>query len=203
VSHRAFKMKHQEVKKLCDFFHLDRSLKTTKEELIDVLLDFLGNPDVSHLKSNGHKKKNKSKTFSSRDEEVDDDDDASRDGEDKEEGEDTLQLKSKVQKKKNKTKTTVVDDDANRDGEEQEEDEDKNDEENYEEYTNDDGEFIAKGEHREVSVKALRRWVKAYVACFNMDKATIRHAIQTASDKFGVNLASKKEILKQLLTEEL
>ncbi|KAI2512172.1 hypothetical protein MHU86_2259 [Fragilaria crotonensis] len=145
VSQRAYKMKHLDVKKLCDFFHLDRSLKTTKEELID------------------------SKTTISRDKEVDDDED----------------------------------DEANSDEDDKEDGEDTNDEDNDEEYAFDDSEIIANGEQREVSDKALRRWVKAYIACFNMDKATIRHAIQTASDKFGVNLASKKEVLKQLLTEEL
>lgn len=49
----------------------------------------------------------------------------------------------------------------------------------------------------------LRAWVKAYVACFDLDKATTKHALQTASDKFGVDLASKKSLIKELLAEEL
>lgn len=49
----------------------------------------------------------------------------------------------------------------------------------------------------------LRKWVKAYVACFNLDKATTKHAIETASDKFGVDMTSKKAKIKMLLADEL
>lgn len=51
--------------------------------------------------------------------------------------------------------------------------------------------------------KALKRWVKAYVRCFNLDKATTKHAMETASDKFGVDLSDKKGRLKELLTEAM
>ena len=51
--------------------------------------------------------------------------------------------------------------------------------------------------------KALRRWVKAYVRCFNLDKATTKHAMETASDKFGVDLKPKKQRIKELLTEAM
>ena len=51
--------------------------------------------------------------------------------------------------------------------------------------------------------KALKRWVKAYVRCFNLDKATIKHAMETASDKFGVDLKPKKQRMKELLTEAM
>ena len=53
------------------------------------------------------------------------------------------------------------------------------------------------------SDKTLRQWVKAYVVCFDMDKATTKHAVQTASDKFGVDMTSKKNRIKEILTEEL
>eukprot|EP00568_Trieres_chinensis_P005106 CAMPEP_0183298668 /NCGR_PEP_ID=MMETSP0160_2-20130417/5629_1 /TAXON_ID=2839 ORGANISM="Odontella Sinensis, Strain Grunow 1884" /NCGR_SAMPLE_ID=MMETSP0160_2 /ASSEMBLY_ACC=CAM_ASM_000250 /LENGTH=56 /DNA_ID=CAMNT_0025460765 /DNA_START=32 /DNA_END=202 /DNA_ORIENTATION=- len=53
------------------------------------------------------------------------------------------------------------------------------------------------------SDKALRKWVRAYVRCFNLDKATTKHAIETASDKFGVDLTEKKTRIKELLTEEM
>jgi DEK C terminal domain len=49
----------------------------------------------------------------------------------------------------------------------------------------------------------LRAWVQAYVACFDLDKATTKHALQTASDKFGVDLSSKKTRIKELLGEEM
>lgn len=51
--------------------------------------------------------------------------------------------------------------------------------------------------------EVLRSWVRAYVACFNMDKATTKHAIVTCSEKFGLDLSKKKSYIKQLLAEEL
>jgi len=53
------------------------------------------------------------------------------------------------------------------------------------------------------SDKALRKWVRAYITCFNLDKATAKHAIQTASDKFGVDLSVKKGLIKALLADEV
>ena len=53
------------------------------------------------------------------------------------------------------------------------------------------------------SDKALKKWVKAYVACFNMDKVTANHALETASDKFGVDLKEKKGFIKKMLTETM
>jgi hypothetical protein len=50
---------------------------------------------------------------------------------------------------------------------------------------------------------ALRQWVKAYVVCFDMDSATTKHAIMTASTKFGVELAPSKGRIKELLAEEM
>jgi hypothetical protein len=49
----------------------------------------------------------------------------------------------------------------------------------------------------------LRKWTKAYICCFNMEKVTIKHALEIAGDKFGVDLSSKKSELKDLLTEEM
>lgn len=53
------------------------------------------------------------------------------------------------------------------------------------------------------SDKALRKWVQAYVACFNLDKATTKHAMETASEKFGIDLSEKKSRIKELLAEEM
>lgn len=49
----------------------------------------------------------------------------------------------------------------------------------------------------------LKKWVKAYVACFSMDKATAKHALQTASDKFGVDLSAEKPYIMDLLKKEV
>lgn len=53
------------------------------------------------------------------------------------------------------------------------------------------------------SDEQLRQWVRAYVRCFNLEKVTIKHALEVAAEKFGVDLASKKDTLKELLTEEM
>jgi len=50
---------------------------------------------------------------------------------------------------------------------------------------------------------ALRQWVKAYIVCFDMNKATTKHAIQTASEKFGVDLSGKKNTIKEMLADEM
>merc|ERR1712060_476997 len=49
----------------------------------------------------------------------------------------------------------------------------------------------------------LRKWVEAYITCFNLDKATTTHAVQTASDKFGFDLKHKKSLIKNLLAEAM
>jgi len=53
------------------------------------------------------------------------------------------------------------------------------------------------------SVKKLRTWVRAYITCFNLDKATTKHAVETASDKFGVDMGKMKGAIKKILAEEL
>lgn len=49
----------------------------------------------------------------------------------------------------------------------------------------------------------LRQWTRAYVRCFNSDKVTVKHALETASDKFGLDLSSRHTRIKELLVEEL
>jgi hypothetical protein len=53
------------------------------------------------------------------------------------------------------------------------------------------------------SDEALRQWVRAYVVCFDMDKATTKHAITTATERFGIDMAKRKSAIKHLLTEEM
>jgi glutamyl/glutaminyl-tRNA synthetase len=177
VSQRAYKFKLLEVKNLCDFFHVDRSGKSTKDDLIDALLDFLGETNEDLLKSSSNKSAPKKKAV--------------------------------VKKKRAPaTKKKVVDDDE----EEEEEDKDEEEEEDLAEDKEEEDKEIDKeekddrvenNEPKQITDKALRRWVQAYVACFNMDKATIKHAMETASDKFGINLKGKKAKIRQFLTEEM
>ncbi len=53
------------------------------------------------------------------------------------------------------------------------------------------------------SDEAMRQWVKAYIVSFDMDSATTKHAIRTASDKFGVDMVQKKDTIKMMLAEEM
>lgn len=51
--------------------------------------------------------------------------------------------------------------------------------------------------------EVLRQWVRAYVACFDMDSATTKHALKTASEKFGCDMSKEKSKIKELLAEEM
>ena len=134
-----------ELKKMCDIFDVDRRSKgnITKDELVNRLLDFLGEPDVKL--TNASRKENR-----------------------------TVKTKSPKQSK----------------------DEENSEEEHKEEGSNE------QGENKIPDDKALRKWVRAYVTCFNMNKATLKHALETVSDKFGVDLTPKKDRIKELLVEE-
>ena len=87
------------------------------------------------------------------------------------------------------------------------EEEDNGEEDKEEEDTEIDKEEkddrVENSESKQVTDKAFRRWVQAYVACFNMDKTTIKHAMETASDKSGIDLKGKKAKIRQFLTEEM
>jgi hypothetical protein len=57
---------------------------------------------------------------------------------------------------------------------------------------------------RNKSVDApLKKWVNAYINCFNLDKATAKHAIETVSDKFGTDMSDKKSEIMDLLREAM
>ena len=54
------------------------------------------------------------------------------------------------------------------------------------------------------SNKALRKWVKAYLVCFNTDNVNVSHAFETASSKFGVDIKGEtKATLKKMIIEEM
>lgn len=155
---KAYKLNIPEIKMLCDFFKVDRSQLTNKEDLIDRLLDFLSAPDPELTKKAVAKKK-------------------------------AAPGKKRAAKGEAKAKTGKKKKTAKAADEDETEDEDMEDEEEE--------------EGKMPSDKALRKWVQAYVGCFNLNKATTRHAMETASDKFGVDLSSKKERIKELLAEEM
>jgi DEK C terminal domain len=138
------------LKKLCDFFDVDRTPgpeeKVDKDVLIERLLDFLSNPHPKYTSVGAKDKKAPSKKKGKSDEDDDDDDD----------------------------------DDAD----------------------DDDGDKKKAGEGKMPTDKELRKWVKAYVACHDMNTATTKHALEVASGKFGVDMKAKKKTIKLFLTEE-
>eukprot|EP00555_Chaetoceros_dichaeta_P013428 CAMPEP_0198252858 /NCGR_PEP_ID=MMETSP1447-20131203/3305_1 /TAXON_ID=420782 /ORGANISM="Chaetoceros dichaeta, Strain CCMP1751" /LENGTH=652 /DNA_ID=CAMNT_0043938253 /DNA_START=30 /DNA_END=1988 /DNA_ORIENTATION=+ len=79
------------------------------------------------------------------------------------------------------------------------------DEEMEEEEEEEEEEEIVKGPrvNKMPTKKELRKFVRAYVTCFSMEKTTTKHLIQTASDKFDINVASKKKDILELLTAEM
>lgn len=58
---------------------------------------------------------------------------------------------------------------------------------------------VMDGDGTEPSERKLKQWVQAYVTCFNLDKASVKHAIETASDKFGVDMSAHKGKIKGFL----
>lgn len=172
---RAYKLSIPQVKVILDFLTINRYGKQTKDDLVDLLLDFLGEPKKPLLKGASPKKADKKKTKRVRkskggkdDEEEDEEDNEGENEEiDEEDGED---------------ENNDADDDADYD---------------------DVGDETVEQDGKLPSDEVLRRWVRAYVRCHNMKTSTIKNALEIASDKFGVDMSEKKQRLKELLTDEM
>ena len=145
---KAFKMNVSQIKTLCVFFSVDysdeggKSLK--KDDMIDRLLDFLGEPDESLTKKNvssDTKKKTGPKS-----------------------------KKKRIARNLTEAPFSLIRD-------------------------------YKKG--KLPSDDAMRQWVKAYVVCIDMETATTKDAVQTATAKFGVDMVIKKARIKELLAEEI
>jgi hypothetical protein len=160
MGQRAYKLKVADIKKLCDFFAIDRSGGKDKDTLVDILLDFLGQPGEKGLKHKGGSTKKKKQSRKSVEEEE------SSDNETESEDSDVRPKKGKPPAKKMKTSK-------------------------------------GKSKSRMPSDGELRRWVNAYILCHNMEKSTLKHALEIAGEKFGVNLTSEKQKLKQFLADAL
>jgi hypothetical protein len=143
---------------LCDIFNVDSTGAQSKDDLINKLLNFLGNPSEKLFKNT-----EKQQISSDR---------------------------KKFKKRATKQQELKEEVGAGNDG-------------GLEDYGINAEISKSYGEPKMPSTKALRAWARAYLACFNLDKVTLGHAIETASDKFGINLEEKKDTLRLLLTEEL
>jgi len=156
---KAFKMNKSQIETLCDFFGVgysgDGGKSIIKEDMIDRLLDFLGEPDQSVLvqkeppvtKKKTTPKPKKASQPKSR-----------------------QAVKVKVKEESSKPPYHLIKD--------------------YE-----------KG--KVPSDDAMRQWVQAYIVCVDMETATTKDAILTATAKFGVEMSSKKARIKELLAEEI
>ena len=142
-----------QIKALCIFFcvnHYGEDGKPLiKEDMIDRLLDFLGEPDDSMIMKKKHKADTKKKA--------------------------DVKPKKKTQSKPAVAK--VVEDPFSL----------------IKDYK--------KG--KAPNDKALRQWVKAYIVCVDMETATTKDAVLAASAKFGVDMATQKARIKQILAEEI
>jgi hypothetical protein len=178
-STKAFKMHVPQLKMLCDFFDVDRSSASgkalDKETLIDRLLDFLGAPDPDLVKGKGEKKKTPKKATS------------------KQTPVKSTKYPTKGGKKISKKSDNTSESEPESDVEEAEEVKPSPDYSKVKEHK----------KNEKPSDEVLRQWVRAYVVCFNMDAATTKHAIKTASEKFGVDLNTEKDRIKELLAEEM
>lgn len=157
---KTYKMTVPVLKKLCDFFAIDRTNSNGKDILVDVLLDFLGEPSETLLKgaSGGKATRTDSKSSS---------------------------------KETGKAKK----------GDDEEVEEAEEDAGEYSDVGDEKVEAAAEGELP--SDDALRMWVRAYVRCHNMQNSTLKHALEVAGEKFGVDLTEKKSRLKELLSDEM
>lgn len=165
---------------------VDRFGTSTKDGLVDKLLDFLGAPNKSLLKKGTVSKSSSSSSKS--------------------------KTKNTKTKKVKKTKNVDEDKEDNDDDEEEEAEEEGNDDGDKDGGDNDyddvDDDKIKIDENDDDGPKlpsneTLRKWVRAYVRCFHQDKITVNHALEIGGDKFGINLLPKKGDLRKLLLEEL
>jgi hypothetical protein len=162
---KAYKLNLAQLRRLCDFFQVDQSSEDdgkkslTKDETVDRLLDFLGEPDESWVKAaetadDGKKKKKTNRSNAG-----------------------TKTKKAATAAKRKSVSKKVQEDPFSL--------------------------LKAHVKGDKPSDAALRQWVQAYVVCFDMDLATTKHAVQTASDKFGVDMAGRKKRIKEFLADEM
>lgn len=203
-----------QLKQLCDFFDVDRSPgpdgeKVDKDVLIDRLLDFLSSPSVEL--TNTHAKASKKKTSKAKPEASD----KAKSGKKGKAGAKKANSGEKA-KKEEKEKSgeseasdeeiSDADDASKNGGKDDGKDKDDSNDDSKAEKGEDKAKAKPKSKSKESgeipSDEKLREWVKAYVACFNMESSTLKHAIEVASSKFGVDLSKKKKTIKLMLTEE-
>jgi hypothetical protein len=179
-SSRAFKLSAKQLKSLCDLFTVDRMPDRNekqplgKDELVDRLLDFLGAPDEDFLVSASPEPKKAESP--------------------------TKNKTSSPPKKRSRIDGSGVGDRG------KEGDSEVHSFESWAEKASIEGAFYLVRDHEkgeEPSDAALRQWVQAYVSCFDMDTATTKHCLRSASLKFGVNMRNRRDKIREYLTSEI
>jgi hypothetical protein len=87
--------------------------------------------------------------------------------------------------------------------EESEEEDEDQDEEKPKKGKDKDADLLKVEKGKVPNDDALRAWVKCFVQCYDLEKASIKVALQVARDKFGVDLGDKKDLLKEMLAEAM
>lgn len=201
MGERAFKLKVGDIKELCDFFALDRSGLTGKDDLVDCLLNFLSEPSDEQVKTSSSKggssnSRNRSSITSQTSP-------ATKKRSSKGGGKSSAKATKKRGKSKQRKKK------ESSDGSESEADDDNSNEDDDTSAANgkeddDDGIDLLHTQKGDMPNDAtLRKWVTCFVQCYDLDKASVKVALAVAGEKFGVNLAEKKDLLKQMLTEAM
>lgn len=188
---KTYKLSLQQISMLLDFFLIDRTpekgVRADKDFLIDKLLDFFSAPSLGLLTG-----------FKSSQEEVPNTPAQSP----------ATKSESSLPPKKRKrieVESSEEEDDHNASDDEEKE-ETYVTHEDWAKKARIDGVFFmvrnhTKGKHP--SDAALRQWVQAYVTCFDLDQATLKHVIQTASAKFGVNMKERIDLIREYLVSEI
>jgi len=186
---KAFNCSVPLIKSYCDTLHLNRAPGAKKADLVETLISFLAEPSESLLResstdmvevaiaSSSEAKKKRGRPKS----------------------------KTPTKKKRGRPKKKKDDEEEPDDLDFVSEDEAKAEEvkEEEPEYDDDDQDEETEDGKTIPSAKKLRTWVKAYVTCFDLDKCSAKHAIATASEKYGVDMTTKKQVIMQMIKEEM
>eukprot|EP00980_Cylindrotheca_fusiformis_P028769 scaffold22642_cov134-Cylindrotheca_fusiformis.AAC.24 len=189
---KAYKLNTRQLSMLLDLFSIDRKPKNgvpaNKDFMIDRLLDFLGAPSLDLLTEDALPQDSESSSPSPAE---------SRKGgsplplkkrkrvDDADNVDEIVDTTSVVEKKSKGTVLTHED---------------------WAKRASIQGVFFMVREHTKgahPSDATLRQWVQAYVACFDLDTASMKHVIQTASAKFGVDMRERINLIREYLASEI
>lgn len=194
MGQKAYKHTVSELKKICDFFVLDRSGKNDKDSLVNVLLDFLGAPNAESVKEKGAADsgsgKNKKKAAG---------------------GKRKKAAKTKKKRRSSKSKKEESEEEEEEESEEEEaesEDDDakpapkKKSKKKGGGDDDDDSKLLHFNKGEMPDDGTIKKWAHAFCICHDTEKATLKTAMALAAEKFGVDMSDKKDLIKEMLQNE-